>query len=173
MASTDYNWTQAAMAQPPMSEQEIGLRNLFVNEYLIDYDSVAAAMRCGFQSSFAEDYARKFMGEPYVQQRLKNYRLAEPESKETKATEDEFNKRRIMTGLMREAHNGSNSGAARVAAFSKLSSIYGMDAPIKTQQEVLHRGGVMMVPAIADINAWEMTAIESQSKLVTEARSDA
>ncbi len=74
--------------------------------------------------------------------------------------------------LMKEAHNQFNSGAARVAALAKLMSHYGMDAPAKTQNEHLHRGGVMMVPAIADINDWELAATNSQTRLVQEARSE-
>lgn len=171
--STDYNWTQAALKQPELSEQELALRNLFVDEYLTDFDSVSAAMRCGFASSFAEDYAKKFLSEPYIQQRIKKEQLREPENKEEKTSEDDHNKRRVLSALMREAHNQYNSGAARVAALSRLTAIYGMEAPIKSQQEILHRGGVMMVPAIADINAWEQSAIESQTKLVVEARSEA
>lgn len=171
MASDEYNWAQG-MKAPEMSFQELSLRNVFVAEYLVDYDQVAAAIRCGFMSSIAEDYARKFMSEPYVQQELKKAQLHEPETDADKDNEDTINKRRIMMGLMREAHNKFNSGAARVAALGRLALIYGMDAPSKSQHEIMHRGGVMMVPAIADITEWEQAAISSQTKLVTETRAD-
>jgi hypothetical protein len=173
MASDDFNWTQACMAPAYMSDDERALRDLFVKEYLVDYNPVSAAMRCGFLGSFAADYAKKLMDEPYVQQKLRDMQFEEPTSDKEQDNEESVHKRKIIMALMREAHNMYNSGSARVAALGKLAGIYGMDVSAKSDPAgEAHRGGVMQVPAIADINAWESAAMDSQTKLVTEARSE-
>ena len=171
MASDDYNWTSACMDRADLGEQEKALRDTFVAEYLVDYDPLAAAMRCGFAASFAGDYAKKFLNESYVQQRLKQEQLTEPGSKQDVEDEEKLNKRKILMGLLREAHNPMISGSARVAALSRLAVIYGMDQPLKADAAGMHRGGVMMVPAIANLDAWENAAVASQTQLVLEARS--
>jgi hypothetical protein len=38
------------------------------------------------------------------------------------------------------------------------------------ESTVTHRGGVLMVPMIADVNNWEDVAQTSQKKLVSDAR---
>ena len=40
---------------------------------------------------------------------------------------------------------------------------------MKVEQTVQHRGGVMMVPGIANIEDWEAQAMASQEKLTHEA----
>jgi hypothetical protein len=170
MASDDYNWMSASMDKAEPQDQEKALRDTFVAEYLVDYDAKAAAMRCGFAHSFAEDYAKKFMNETYVQRKLKEVQLEVPVGHSAQTEEDDIIKRKIKMALVREAHNPYTSGAARVAALSRLAVIYGMDQPAKSQ-DALHRGGVMMVPAIADLSNWESAAVVSQEKLVYEARS--
>jgi hypothetical protein len=168
---SDYNWTKAAMEQPDLSDAERALRDLFVAEYLVDYDHIAAAQRCGFTGQFAKDFANKFMDETYVRRALRAAEEKIPTSKEEIELETAADKQRIVKWLKQEARSRTNSGSARVAALARLVSIYGMDAPTKLEQDVTHRGGVMMVPAIADINAWENSAVASQTKLVEEARS--
>lgn len=170
MASDDYNWTSASMDKTSYSEQEQALRDTFIAEYLVDYDAIAAALRCGFAKSFAEDYAKKFMAEPYVQRKLKAEQLDPPTTKEGEEAEKALRRRKIIAALMREAHNPLVSGSSRVAALSRLAVIEGLDQPDKGPAE-LHRGGVMMVPAIADLDKWEATAMSSQERLVLEARS--
>jgi hypothetical protein len=155
---------------PEMSEREKALRDLFVREYLQDYNAYAACLRCGFMRSFAEDYAKKFMGEPYVRQQLKVMEHVEG----NEADQSQYNRRRIYNALMKEAHyNGPGSSAsARVSALAKLAAIEGMDKPAKAEENtILHRGGVMRIPDIADVTEWEDVAVVSQAQLVTDARS--
>lgn len=171
MAHDDYNWTTALIDKSEPEGQDKDLRDTFVAEYLVDYDENAAAIRCGFASSFALDYAKKFMNEPYVQKKLKAEQLSGPITKDDEVQEEKLHKRKILTALLREAHNPMISGAARVAALSRLAVIYGMDQPAKGDGNQLHRGGVMIIPAIADINDWQAAAVASQTQLVLEARS--
>lgn len=162
-------WDWAVM-EPELTERERALRDLFCNEYLVDFNSVAAAQRCGFQHSFAKDYAIKFMQEAYVQRRIKYLEQSAPVVGAKK--EDEFNIRRIRAALLEQAyfHGPGSSHAARVSALAKLVSIYGMDAPTKAEILNVHKGGVLMVPAIANLNDWEAAAQASQAKLVSDAR---
>ena len=167
MSSADPDqWTWAAM-EPALNEHERKLRDHFVNEYLVDYNEVRAAQRCGFQISFAKDYAIKFMQESYVQKRIKEVEQQQPV--EDKRLE-EYNKKRITAILMKEAMDPNSTGSARVAAAGKLAVIYGMDAPTKIEATNTHKGGVLMVPAIANINDWEAIAQASQAQLVADAR---
>jgi hypothetical protein len=156
-------WVDAAMAQP-LSAAEKQLRERFVEEYLFDFSPSYAAVRCGLPLSFASDYANKWMEEPYVRQLIAERQKMLSDNPKLEAAE---NQRRILARLLKEAHyNGPGaSHAARVSALSQLKQIYGMDAPQKFEINQANRGGVMQVPAIADIDAWEAAATASQEQL--------
>lgn len=150
-----------------MNPREKALRDMFVSEYLIDFDQVRAAMRCGFDQQFAIEYSRKFMEESYVQKRINEVRFMKVDEK---ALED-FDKTRIRSSLMAEAHyyGPGSSSASRVSALGKLAVIYGMEAPKKVDVNAVHRGGVMAVPGIASLDDWEKQASASQDELVKHA----
>jgi len=124
---------------PGLSEPERQFRDAFVREYLKDYNAVAAALRMGFSGTYAHDYAKKLMFEPYVQQQITAAEEAEDYTKDP-----ETQRRQIFKLLKREAtfSGAGSTHSARVAALSKLSSFLGMDAPTKTQAEVTLSGGV-------------------------------
>lgn len=152
-----------------LTAQEKELRDLFVREYLEDFDAKGAAIRCGFLEGYAEQYANQFMNEMYVRKRIVEL------SKDVKKKDDDVCKaesqQQILTSLFREANYrgpGSSHGS-RVAALAKLASLYGMDAPTKVEQTIEHRGGVMSVPGIASCESWETQAMQSQEKLTSEA----
>lgn len=165
-------WADAAIedAESVLSPREKELRAKFVEEYLYDYDAVAAAIRIGFAEAFAVEYARQFLTEPYVLKLIKERESAGLDDPD----EDEILRRRVKRMLLREANlQGKNARhSARVAAITKLANILEMDGAVKMKQEVTHRGGVMMVPGIADLDEWEQAATESQEKLMRDARSD-
>ena len=129
----------AAMMAPGLSEPERQFRDAFVREYLKDYNAISAALRMGFAGTYAADYAKKLMFEPYVQRKI-----SEAEEADDYTKDPEAQKRQIFKMLKREAtYSGAGSThSARVAALSKLSSFLGMDAPTKTQSEVTLSGGV-------------------------------
>jgi len=156
-------WAEEAKAAE-LSAKEKELRDKFVDEYLLDFDQTAAAIRVGFSASFAQTYAEKFMSEPYVRQRIAALQTALAEDDKLEA---ELDRRRIRAALMREAHyrGPGSSHAARVSALAKLASILDMDAPTKIKSDVTMRGGVMMVPAIASLEEWEKAAQASQGDL--------
>ena len=150
-----------------LNAREKALRDLFVSEYLVDYDAVRACQRCGFNHQFAVDFARKFMEEAYVQQQINAVKFQNIPEHDLA----EYDKKRIRTGLMAEAHyrGPGSSHAGRVSALAKLASFYGMDAPKKVEQSITNRGGVMAVPGIAKLDDWEQAASASQDKLVKHA----
>ena len=156
-------WASEAMAQD-LSGKEKELRDKFVSEFLIDYDQTAAAIRIGFSASFAQTYAEKFMTEPYVRKAIALQQNAMAEDDKLEVEQD---RRRIRAALMREAHyrGPGSSHAARVSALAKLASIRDMDAPTKIKSEMTMRGGVMMVPGIANLEDWEKAAQASQGDL--------
>ena len=114
-----------------LTKQEKALRQRFVAEYLADYDSVGAAIRLGYQEAFAQQYAKQFLTEPYTLKLIK-----EKEAEFGILTEEDQHRKKIVAGLYREAHSRFNSGSARVAALAQLAKIVGIEAPVKTQQEV-------------------------------------
>jgi len=148
------------------SENELALRELFVAEYLIDFDSYGAAIRVGFNGGqIAQQYSKAFMSEPYVRKRIREQmdRL----SADDKSLRQTY-QNRIIQGLLREAHyNGPGaSHSARVSAFAKLASIVGLDQMSDPKVNgVAAQGGVMEVPHIPGIDAWEQAASTAQAKL--------
>jgi hypothetical protein len=151
--------------QEELTPREQALRDLFVSEYLVDYDPLLACIRVGFNRQYAEQYSKKFMEEPYVQRKLKELTYKVPEEEEDEESRD---KRLVLTVLREAAQNGPF--ASRVAAASKLASILGLDKPSTNLLEVTHKGGVMQVPGVSDISDWEQAAMASQQQLIKEAQ---
>ena len=114
-----------------LTKQEKALRQRFVAEYLADYDAIGAAIRLGYQEAFAQQYAKQFLTEPYTLKLVK-----EKEAEFGILTEEDQHRKKIVAGLYREAHSRFNSGSARVAALTQLAKIIGIEAPVKTEQQV-------------------------------------
>lgn len=152
------------------SYREKALRDLFVSEYLADFDQVKAAQRCGFQFQFAIEFARKFMDEPYVQQQIKLVKYGQAHPIDEKE-EEKLNKKRIFATLFQEAHyhGPGSSHAARVSALGKLANMYGLESVKKSESTITHKGGVMAVPGIASLDDWEKQASLSQDSLAAHA----
>ena len=115
-----------------LTKQEKALRQRFVAEYLADYDAIGAAIRLGYQEAFAQQYAKQFLTEPYTLKLVK-----EKEAEFGILTEEDQHRKKIVAGLYREAHSRFNSGSARVAALTQLAKIIGIEAPVKTEQQVM------------------------------------
>lgn len=148
--------------------EEKALRDLFIVEYLVDFDQIKAAQRCGFNFQFAVEYGRKFMEEPYVLQRINQLQRLQPRDEEEVL---KYNKRRIQERLLEEAHNTGpgSSQAARVAALKALADMYGMGSAAQARTSAAGgnslAGGVMVVPEIANVDDWEQSAMASQKAL--------
>lgn len=126
------SFTQAAF-HPELTESEKRIRDAFVREYLEDYSHINAAIRVGFMKSFAEDYANKFMAEPYVQQKIRELEL------DAGIKDDNDRDRRlVLATLKREMqYRGAGSAhSARVSAAAQLAKLLGMEPALKTKTEV-------------------------------------
>ncbi|ARB11146.1 terminase small subunit [Pseudomonas phage JG054] len=112
------------LMEPELSEQEKALRDLFVQEYVKDFDPFQACLRVGFQAAFAVEYAKRFMSEPYVLRRIAELQRSTPENEDAQSRED---KALVLSVLRQAAQNGPY--ASRVQAAAKLASILGLDRP--------------------------------------------
>lgn len=168
----DPAWVDQQLTATDLTLREKQLRERWVLEYLFDRDEIAATLRCGYPHNLARDYAAKYINDPYVNVLIKQ-KLESDKIDSAAPNEIEERKKMILHGLMKEAtfhgHNASHS--ARVAALSKLSTIHGMEAAIKIDKNITHRGGVMLIPAKQiKMDDWEKEAIEGQCKLIDDAR---
>ena len=167
----DRDWTNYIQYANSLSADEMAIRDKLVAEYMFDYNWTNACMRCGFNAMFAHELGQRFASDCYVR-----WKLAEIERSRVQRTPEQANieadleRQHIIEALKREAHytGPGSSQAARVAALGKLAQIYDLDAPKKAKIDVTNRGGVMIVPAVANIDEWEKTASESQQRLVKE-----
>lgn len=149
--------------------REKALRDLFVKEYLVDYDSIGAAMRVGYNRGIAKEYAVRLMDEPYVMRQIAKQEGAPIEEDEKTA------KKRIMAGLVREANyrGAGSSQAARVAALGKLAQLYGMEPATKTKTELTGAdgqpltSGQFIIPGVMTPEQWEAAAAKQQAELVS------
>lgn len=136
----------------------------FVEEYMFDGSIVLAAIRCGFSRDFARNYGEQIFHEPYTQMELRRRQeqLEEVDEKE----QDKIDKKKARHLLRRMSEHAYP--ASQVAALGKLVGVLGMNAPIRSDVNMNHRGGVISVPAIASLDSWEQTATSSQRQLVSE-----
>jgi hypothetical protein len=162
----DTQWMLSVAMAPELSDREKALRDLFCAEFLVDEHPIKAALRCGFQEAFAKEYAARFMNEPYVQRKIQDLKHAPVDMGKM----EEYDKQTVRAVLRREMQNEGSTGAARVQAAAKMASILGMDKPVEVKNEHTHKGGVLMVPTIANINDWEAAAVASQAQLASDAR---
>lgn len=157
------HWDDPRVMESGLSPAEKALRDKFVAQYLVDFDDYKAALRVGFLPSVAATYCKQLMNDGYVQREIA--RLQREQQSDPKAQQERD--RELTLNTLRQAmQNGPY--ASRVAAAARMAAIHGFDAPIKTQNENIHRGGVMMVPAIADVDEWQKQAQASQERLVEE-----
>lgn len=153
--------------KPQPSGLQKQLCDKFFDEWTFDRSWFLAAIRCGFQENYAKQYGLMLFHEPYVQCKIKEWELAYPEN-------DKLQKKRDAERLMIRLRDMIERPypASQVAALGKMAAILGLNAPIKTEQNLTHRGGVMQVPGIAEAEAWEQAASASQSALVSDTNAD-
>lgn len=160
-------WRDEMQFEPELSQTEREIRDRFVEEYLVDRNPFAAALRVGYMSSFALEMGKRFLQESYVQREIKKREM--PESQETPEEKD-VHRKRILASLHREAHyyGPGASHAARVTALTKLASYYGVDHIGEGDED--ESGGVMVVPGHDGIDDWEAAAAKSQEELAADVR---
>jgi len=144
-----------------LTEAELAMRNRFAREYVIDYDGFKACLRIGFTKSAALKWSNILLLEGYVNRKIKEFELKKGEESDTQKQEDVS----IVMSVLREAAQKGPFNT-RVSAAATMAKILGMDKEAKTDEEI--KGGVLMIPEIADVSQWEIIATESQKQLVKE-----
>lgn len=153
---------------PPKSDD---LNTRFIDEYLIDFDHVAAAIRAGIPRLQAKAKSRLMMQDGDILIEIR--RRVDAMQAEEIATPN-----RILAGLMREAGTAFFN-KDRIAALKEAHAIL-QDSrknkrEDKEQQEDEERkssvgGGVMRVPGIVSLDEWEAAAQKSQGDLKKKVR---
>lgn len=162
-------WSGDNLIMPELTPEAKAWRDKFVAQYLIDRDYEKAAIRVGYSPNFAREVGAAFMKEPYVLREIERLSIATVEDSENVSDLDSA-KRRIIAKLWKEVNSEGGSQAARVAALKQLCAVYGLEKPRKSEQTVVHRGGVMMVPAMLSVTEWEQAAQQQQEQLQNDAR---
>lgn len=134
-----------------LTEHERETRERFVKEYVTDYDPLGAAIRIGYQEAYARSFSAQFMNEPYVRQLI-----AAHEKEVGEETEAEKHKRIIVASLYRIVNSRNAPASAQVAALGKLTSIFNLDAPVKTISEVTVKEG----PDVSHLSVEELEALK-------------
>lgn len=118
--------------QGKLSKSELALRDNFVTEYLVDYDSIKACLRLGFLSSFAQEFAMRLETDPYVQRKIAEARMTTP------ADQLERDKQTVLATLRQATVHGPYN--TRVAAATQLAKLIGMgvdDGQGSAEQELV------------------------------------
>ncbi len=136
-------------------------RERFVMEYLRDFSIKKAAIRVGCAAHSAAQQGHAMLQEPYVQRRILQV-LEDMEESDLVTRKD------VVLGLLIEART-AESDAARVAAWSKLSKIKGMEVDL-VSGKFQHTHHVMEVPEKVVEGDWEEAAISAQDTLKVEVR---
>jgi hypothetical protein len=91
--------------EPQLDAREQAVRDLFVNEYLKDFDAYRACIRMGFLAAFAIEQAKTFMGDGYVLRKIDymtRQAVANPDA----------DKQAMLMNLRWLAHNGTPASRA-------------------------------------------------------------
>jgi phage terminase small subunit len=122
--STSGSQVDSRLFEQPLNDKERALRDLFVNEYLKDFDAYRACIRVGFISTFAIDWAKRFMSEGYVLRAIEHFTRKPAEDEAAQAAADKV----LIENTLREVAR-TGTAPARVAAVSKLAEMRGLTKP--------------------------------------------
>lgn len=130
----------AVQVHESLSPDARALRRRFIKSYLDDYNRVDAAIRIGYPERMADQMSKQFLREPYTLQYLE-----EMEKELGISNDEDRHRRKIVTGLYREAFNKFNTGSARVSALVQLAKIMGIEAPVKTEVNMTQHKDLSML----------------------------
>jgi len=165
-------YVDPSVKEEQLSENDVLLREQFVEYYLYNYNAYDACLKLGFLEPYAVEWAKVFMADNYVR------RLIQTKESEGVGGFFEEVEQRTTYALMKQvaAYRGPGfSHAAAQKAVAKMGDWLGMgprDRREQRQQESLeHRqGGVMLVPAFTTSENWADYAIKSQGQLKESVR---
>jgi phage terminase small subunit len=156
----------------------------FVEGLLLGLGSTQAAVFAGVSSASAARTGQKYRVDSYVRERFTRLRekLTRDEicsfaeqalDVKSIAFDDGTTRVRIRTarGLTRYEDRESTSKRERIAAHALLANLMGHNAPTKVATTV--NGGVLLLPVVDSMAAWESQAISAQAALQKEVEQDA
>lgn len=132
----------------------------FVQEFLVDRDPLAAALRTGVAKINLKKTATKWMSDPRI---LRGIQVATDKM----PIEDMVTPQRIVAGFMAVAFDPLAPPAAKNSALRELATLRKM---YEDPDADANRSGVMMVPVAASLEDWAMLALQAQTKLKEEVR---
>jgi hypothetical protein len=134
----------------------------FIDEFLVDRDAHAAALRVGVSRITVKRQVQVWMADEHILQEIKR-RTDESDLK------DMITPQRIIAGWIDIAFDKNATHAARNTALRELAEIYDMYPEDKDPGDDNVRG-VMLVPFGTTQEEWEKMAIKSQRKLKEDVR---
>lgn len=147
-------------AKKPVTKPE----DRFVEQYMIDRDPIAAALRAGVASVNLKRTVARWMSDPVIRQKIQQ------------ATDDAdldtlISPQRIIAGFIEVAFDQSAPSAARNAALRELAALKKMypdkEDPNKGKK---YAKSVMIVPGTPSLDDWEKAATAQQAALREEVR---
>lgn len=132
----------------------------FVDEFLIDRDARAAALRAGVARINLKKRVTQWMGDPKIARAIQL-------RTDTSDLEKMISPQRILAGFIDVAFDRNAPPSARNTALRELAAIkkmYGEDDKGKTGS------GVLFVPGMMAITDWDSAAQASQAKLKDEVK---
>lgn len=161
---------KAAQDQNPRVRIDALGAQAFAKAWVTTFDPFQTMFRCGHadpddDTSYILKKFRRYYNHPLCAAAIDgfNERLLET---------DILSRNRILAGLYTEAadRGPTTSSSSRVAAWSKLAKLMGMEEPAKDPNELQDRGGVMLIPFSPSIEDWETAAIGQQARLKADVR---
>lgn len=133
-------------------------RELFVREYMKDFNAVAACQRLGWTYAFPSVVANSFLREDYTQWFLQ--KCIDEIDEDSIVTRN-----RIQAGLLKETEGEDREGrTARITAWRVLAKIKGMEKTV-VEGNLTTDGGVMELPFYPNEEEYKKKTREDQAAL--------
>ena len=149
------------IAQQALTEEETLLRRDFAKLFCKYHNAYTACIRLGFAQPYAADWARTLMDDCVTRQ------FIEEEQKFLTSEEGLKDAQQEVLIKLKELGDYNGPGAshgARVTAWTNVGKLLGMEAS-KAEGDVIHKGGVMVVPQLTSPDEWGAFAAKSQCAL--------
>lgn len=141
------------------------VRDRFIEEYLLDRDGIAAALRAGVAKAQARRQVKRWLIDPEV--------IAEIDAATAMLNPDTMvSPQWVIANFQTIASSPFSSDTAKISALrelAKISKMYPEDKR-KSEDDEPRKTNVLLMPADVPAEEWERQAMESQSRLKREVR---
>lgn len=140
-----------------LTDKELKLCDLFLQEYSKDYDPEKACLRLGVESTALNQAILFFLNCPYVQRQMaKEFVLGTPDKQEN--VEKAF--KYVISRLKTIADSGTPK--ERLEACKQISLLYGLNKPIDIRTNNAMTNVIMSPTSVSDADWEEQAAITMQ-----------